>query len=128
MKQSNNKITAFYLRISREDKDRDESYSISNQRKLLNDVALRLSLTNVREYTDDGITGTRRDRKQFEQLQADIVKGEIGVVMVKEVSRLGRKYPLYDLYFKYMMMMPEIFQVVKIKHHAETLSIHSVKP
>ena len=65
MYKSNNshKITALYLRISREDKDRDESYSISNQRHLLQDVAMKLDLNNAREYIDDGITGTRRDRK-----------------------------------------------------------------
>ena len=87
-------ILALYLRISREDKDKDESYSISNQRQLLYDVAQRLGLdtANIREYIDDGITGTKRDREQFQKMLTDIEKGEIGIVMVKDLSRLARDH------------------------------------
>ena len=87
-----NKITALYLRISDSDRDRDESNSITNQRQMLHDVALKLNLSNIREYIDDGITGTNRDRKAFVKMQSDIEKGEIGVVMVKDLSRLARDH------------------------------------
>ena len=40
-KNNSHKVAALYMRISREDKDRDESYSISNQRHLLQDVAMK---------------------------------------------------------------------------------------
>ena len=89
---NNIKVTALYLRISREDKDRDESYSVSNQRQLLQDVALKLDLSNIREYIDDGITRTRRDRESLQRMLADIEKGEVGVVMVKDLSRLARDH------------------------------------
>ena len=91
-KNNNHKVTALYLRISREDKDRDESYSISNQRHLLQDIVTKLDLHNTREYIDDGITGTRRDRESFQRMLADIEKGEIGTVVVKDLSRLARDH------------------------------------
>ena len=52
------KITALYLRISREDGN-DESYSISNQKKLLTDWAKKLGFTKILYFIDDGVT----DRK-----------------------------------------------------------------
>jgi DNA invertase Pin-like site-specific DNA recombinase len=63
---------------------------------MLQDLALKLGLTNIREYVDDGITGTKRDRKAFVKMQEDITKGEIGVVMVKDLSRLARDHIMAD--------------------------------
>ena len=82
-------IIALYLRISREDGN-DESYSISNQKKLLMDYAKRLGFTKFLIFVDDGVTGTKRDRKEFVRLTAELEKGEIGALMVKDLSRLGR--------------------------------------
>ena len=67
MKQSNNreKTIALYLRISREDQGKDESYSIVNQRKLLQKAAKEKGFVKFVEFVDDGITGTKRDRKEF---------------------------------------------------------------
>ena len=100
MKQSSNKIVkalktlrdktiALYLRISREDGN-DESYSVSNQKKLLTDYAKRLGFTKILYFIDDGVTGTKRDRKDFVHMTAELEKGHIGAVMVKDLSRLGR--------------------------------------
>ena len=52
MKQSNSnknrdKTIALYLRISREDSAKDESYSISNQKKLLTGIAKKMGFTNI---------------------------------------------------------------------------------
>lgn len=83
---------AIYLRISREDKGLDESYSITNQRKLLMHVAKEKGFTNIIEYLDDGITGTDRDRKDFVKMLAELEKGYIGAVIVKDLSRLARDH------------------------------------
>ena len=64
----------------------------ANQRHLLQDVAMKLDLNNTREYIDDGITGTRRDRENFQRMIADIEKGEVGTVVVKDLSRLARDH------------------------------------
>gem|GEM_PF-5657575 len=55
-------------------------------------MATKLDLHNTRECIDDGITGTRRDRENFQRLLKDIEKGEIGTVVVKDLSRLARDH------------------------------------
>jgi len=110
MRQPKNKITALYLRISREDSSRDESYSIVNQNKLLTYMAKQMSLTNIKVYVDDGVSGSKLDREQFMVMCKDIEKGLVGVVMVKDLSRLSRDksqandlveqfFPLHDVRF-----------------------------
>ena len=101
-------ITALYVRISREDSSRDESYSIVNQKKLLTSVAKKLKLSNVKCYIDDGITGMKLDRKEFTRMLGDIEKGLVGCVLIKDLSRLSRDksqandlvekfFPLHDV-------------------------------
>ena len=97
MRQSNNgtnrdKTIALYLRISREDAGKDESYSISNQKKLLTGVARKMGFTKLLIFIDDGITGTSRDRKDFLRMIAELEKGGVGAVMVKDLSRLARDH------------------------------------
>ena len=53
------KITALYERLSHDDELQGESNSISNQKQLLEDYARRNGMTNIRHFTDDGISGTR---------------------------------------------------------------------
>ena len=68
--RKNEKITALYERLSRDDfgKDDDqqrESNSISNQKAMLEDFAARQGFTNIVHFTDDGISGTCFDRPGF---------------------------------------------------------------
>lgn len=105
LKQSNNKkhrdtTAALYLRISREDKSCDESYSIINQKKLLTGIAKEMRFTKILLFIDDGITGTKKDRKEFMRMIAELEKGHIGVVMVKDLSRLGRDHIRMDQYIE----------------------------
>ena len=83
---------AIYLRLSRDDEGAGESLSISNQRSLLLRYAREHHLTILREYTDDGYSGTTFDRPGFRQMIADIERGEIRLVLTKDLSRLGRDY------------------------------------
>ena len=60
--RKNEKITALYERLSRDDfgKDDDqqrESNSISNQKAMLEEFAARQGFTNIVHFTDDGISG-----------------------------------------------------------------------
>ena len=91
MKKKGN-VTALYERLSRDDELQGESYSISNQKKLLRDYALQNGFTNLRDYTDDGISGLRFDRPGFMQMMGDVESGDIGTIIVKDMSRLGRDY------------------------------------
>ncbi len=82
-----------YLRLSRDDKNSDsESMSISNQRTMLMDFVNERRWHVEDIYIDDGISGTTFDRPSFQRLVADIEKKRINMVIVKDLSRLGRNY------------------------------------
>ena len=85
-------ITAIYCRLSRDDGTETESNSIGNQKKMLTQKAKELGLTNTKYYVDDGFTGTNFNRPAFQELLEDIDMGYISVVIVKDLSRLGRDY------------------------------------
>ena len=61
-----------YIRLSREDGDKQESESIGNQRKIIERYLKEQNLNIVDEYVDEGVSGTTFDRPQFNRLIADI--------------------------------------------------------
>ena len=61
-----------YIRLSREDGDKQESESIGNQRKIIERYLKEQNLNVIDEYVDDGVSGTTFDRPQFNRLIADI--------------------------------------------------------
>lgn len=81
-----------YIRLSREDGDKQESESIGNQRKILQRYVKENNLCLVKEYVDDGISGTTFDRPSFNELLQDIESKTIDMVITKDLSRLGRDY------------------------------------
>ena len=81
-----------YIRLSREDGDKQESESIGNQRKILQRYVKENNLSLVKEYVDDGISGTTFDRPSFNELLQDIENQNINMVITKDLSRLGRDY------------------------------------
>ena len=92
IKQAENKITALYCRLSQDDGREGESNSISNQKEILAQYARANGFHNTMFFVDDGISGTTFDRPDFQRLQRMIENGEIGVVIVKDLSRFGRNY------------------------------------
>ncbi len=90
--EANIGITAIYCRLSRDDGTETESNSIGNQKKMLTQKAKELGLTNTKYYVDDGYTGTNFNRPAFQELLDDIEMGYISVVIVNDLSRLGRDY------------------------------------
>ena len=85
-------MTALYCRLSRDDGTDGDSNSISNQKKMLNKYAKENGFDNPHFYVDDGYTGTNFNRPGFQQLLEDIELGYIAVIIVKDMSRLGRDY------------------------------------
>ena len=85
-------ITALYCRLSRDDGGEGDSNSVANQKKLLQKYAKEHKFPNTRYYVDDGYTGTNFNRPGFQQMLEDIDLGYISVVIVKDMSRLGRDY------------------------------------
>ena len=92
MKQTEEKITALYERLSRDDDNAGDSNSIVNQKKYLESYAQQRGYTNCRHYTDDGWSGGNFDRPAWKQLVADIEAGKVAHVIVKDMSRAGRDY------------------------------------
>ena len=81
---------ALYVRLSKEDGDKQESESVSNQRAILKQFAQDNKLNIFDVYVDDGFTGANFDRPDFQRMTKDIEDGKINMVVVKDLSRLGR--------------------------------------
>ncbi|MCD8145855.1 MAG: recombinase family protein [Clostridiales bacterium] len=88
----NHLITALYARLSHEDDLQGESNSISNQKRILESYAKQSGFTNLHWYTDDGYSGANFQRPGFQNLLSDIEAGKVGILCVKDMSRLGRNY------------------------------------
>ncbi|HHZ07081.1 MAG TPA: recombinase family protein [Clostridiales bacterium] len=104
------KITALYLRLSRDDELDGESNSISNQKAFLTDYAKRNKFRNIRIFIDDGVSGVTFNRDGFKKLMQLIETDRVETLIVKDMSRLGRNYlevgqltetvfPMHDIHF-----------------------------
>ena len=87
-----NRITALYERLSRDDDLAGDSNSIVNQKKMLEDYAKNNGYTNTVHFTDDGFSGGSFERPGWKQMLSRIENGDIGTVIVKDMSRVGRDY------------------------------------
>jgi len=84
---------ALYIRLSREDGDKEESDSIVNQRALLTAYASERPELRVEDIcVDDGFTGSNFERPAFRRMMAGITEGRVRCVIVKDLSRFGRNY------------------------------------
>lgn len=92
MNRQTEKITALYSRLSRDDEAVGESGSIVNQKAMLESYAEQNGFSDVVHFTDDGFSGKDFDRPDWKRLIAEIEKGNIGIVIVKDMSRVGRDY------------------------------------
>ena len=98
MSGATNKITALYCRLSQEDARAGESLSIENQKAILTQYAKEHCFPNLQFYVDDGYSGTNYDRPGFQSMMDDVQAGNVGVVLTKGLSRLGRNSALTGLY------------------------------
>lgn len=82
-----------YLRLSRDDGDKEESGSITGQRELLRDYISQHP--ELREYAiriDDGFSGSTFERPGFQKMIEDVKAGRTDCIVVKDLSRFGRNY------------------------------------
>ena len=77
-----------YYRLSR-DEDA-EMNSLQNQRQILADYAEQNGYDVVGESFDDNVSGMTFNRKGIGQLETAVDEGKIDIVLVKDLSRLGR--------------------------------------
>ncbi len=84
---------ALYIRLSREDGDKAESYSVTSQRAILKEyLKLHPDIEIYDYYIDDGWSGTNFNRPDFNRMMQDIYEGKVNCVVVKDLSRFGRNY------------------------------------
>ena len=101
MNQSNQvRITALYCRLSQDDGLDGESNSIQNQKKILEQYAINHHFPNPQFYVDDGYSGASFNRPDFQRMMADMEDGKIGIIITKDLSRLGRNQLHTGLYIE----------------------------
>ena len=91
MKQlESDKITALYCRLSRDDELAGESNSIKNQKLILSKYAEDNKFQNIKFFVDDWYSGTTFTRPAFMEMMELAENGQVGTIIVKDHSRLGR--------------------------------------
>ena len=101
MNQSNQrKITALYCRLSQDDGLDGDSNSIQNQKRILEQYAIDHRFPNPQFYVDDGYSGASFNRPDFQRMMADMEDGKIGIIITKDLSRLGRNQLHTGLYIE----------------------------
>jgi DNA invertase Pin-like site-specific DNA recombinase len=85
--------TTLYLRLSRDDGDKEESNSIAGQRELLRDfLSKHPELRECAVRVDDGWSGSSFERPAFKEMIEDVKAGRTDCIVVKDLSRFGRNY------------------------------------
>ena len=95
MQNTQNKIwnATLYLRLSRDDGDKEESNSITGQRELLRDyISQRPEFREYAVRVDDGFSGSTFERPSFQAMIEDVKAGRTDCIIVKDLSRFGRNY------------------------------------
>jgi len=115
-------VIAIYLRLSGEDKEKgaDESNSITNQRRLILDFIhsdSSLSVCEVREFVDDGVSGARFDRKAFQEMIEQARNGEVQIIITKDYSRLGRDYLEVGKYMECLFPLLHVRYIAVNEHY-----------
>jgi len=91
-RQTGEKITALYSRLSRDDESIGDSLSIQNQKAMLEKYAEQNGFFNIVHFSDDGYSGGNFDRPDWKRLIEEIEKNNVGIVISKDMSRIGRDY------------------------------------
>lgn len=96
--KKNEMITALYCRLSRDDEQEGDSNSIKNQKAILQKYADDNGFTHTAYFVDDGYSGTNFDRPDWQRLMALVDERQVGTIIVKDMSRLGRDYLKVGMY------------------------------
>jgi site-specific DNA recombinase len=81
---------AIYTRVSTEEQ-KDEGYSLSAQFNLIKDYCSKNDLIPYDVYSDEGISGQKEDRPEFQRMIKDAEKGLFNVILVHKFDRFARK-------------------------------------
>ena len=124
MLRATEKITALYCRLSQEDANEGDSNSITNQKDILLRYAKEHRFPNPTFFVDDGYSGTNYDRPGFQQMLSEIEAGKVAVVLLKDLSRLGRNSSLTGLYINFTFPKYGV-RYIAINDHFDTIDPNS---
>ena len=79
-----------YLRLSKE--DNNPNNSIDAQREITLNYARKNNFDVIKEYADNGWSGILESRPALNEMIIDILHKKINMLIVKDLSRLGRNY------------------------------------
>ncbi len=113
--------TALYCRLSKDDELLGESNSITNQKLILERYAFEHGYHDYEFYIDDGYSGVSFMRPDFMRMMADIEKGRICRIIVKDMSRFGRNATLTGQYIDYIFPKYNV-QLIAIEENIDTFS------
>lgn len=85
---------AGYVRLSKEDGDKEVSDSIVNQKELIKNAIENMGeeYNFVGFFEDDGYSGLNFERPGFQEMIKQVENGNINIIITKDLSRLGRDY------------------------------------
>ena len=93
VKKQSIRNVAIYLRLSKDDGDKEESESISNQRNIILDyLRENFEYENYYEYVDDGVSGATFNRPGFRKMISELKTNKIDLVITKNLARFARNY------------------------------------
>ena len=126
------KIIALYIRLSVEDRDLDElktaSVSIQNQKVHLRNFLMchpETASGEIREFIDDGYTGTNMDRPAFQEMMKLAREEQISCIVVKDFSRFGRNYLEVGNYLEQIFPLLGIRFISVDDKSSDSMDIHS---
>ena len=105
---NNEKITALYCRLSRDDELQGDSNSIIHQKEMLKKYAEDNSFKNLEFFVDDGYSGTNFNRPDWQRLMEMVNQDKVASIIVKDMSRLGRDYLKVGYYTEILFPENEI--------------------
>ena len=76
-------------------------------------------------FVDDGYSGTNYDRPGFQSMLVEIEAGRVGIVITKDLSRLGRNSALTGLYTNFTFPQYGV-RYIAINDNYDTIDPNSV--
>ena len=117
--------TCGYVRLSREDGDKEESNSVTGQKDLIRDyMTHHPELRECGMKVDDGFTGSNFDRPAFQEMMAEVKAGKINCIVVKDLSRFGRDHLKAGEYLERIFPFMGV-RFIAINDHYDSLNSNS---
>ena len=114
---------AGYVRLSKEDKIKDQSNSITNQKAIINFFIKNSNEFELIDfYIDDGYSGTTFDRPEFKRMIKDITEDKVNTIIVKDLSRFGRNHIEADNYIENFLPGYNV-RIISINDNIDTLKL-----